>query len=162
MPHPNVVLVNRLWECLLNIAGYGDGTQQATMSPEESLQVLRDEVLTPDFTYYMPGHHPLSGIKHGVDEVASFFSIMVERTDLLQNDQTITPFGEDGAVEVHHAYSARGGVNGAFLDIYNCFIYRIRGGKLAEIRVFNNAQHDVDNYFSAIYRYKPIPNNLAD
>lgn len=162
MTHPNVALVNKFWECLVNVAGFGDGTQQATASAEESLEMLRNEVLTPDFTYCIPGHHPLSGIKHGVDEVAAFFSTMVEKANLLQDNLTITPFGEDGVVDVHHAYSAQGGVNGAFLEIYNCFIYKIRDGKLAEIRVFTNAQHSIDDYFCAIYAYKPIPQSLAN
>jgi uncharacterized protein len=31
-------------------------------------------VLTDDIEWTIPGHHPLSGTKHGVEEVAAFFT----------------------------------------------------------------------------------------
>ncbi|GAB1545389.1 hypothetical protein NUACC21_80650 [Scytonema sp. NUACC21] len=158
MTHPNVAVVNKMWDCLKALVGYGDGTESDS-SYAQSLQALHNEVFTPDLTYYMPGHHPIAGVKHGIDEVLAFFGKMVEKSGLLQDDQSIHAFGEDGAVEVHRAH---GGNGKAYLDIINCFVFQLRDGKIAEIRVFNNNQQAVDNFFSTIYSFKPIPERLAD
>jgi hypothetical protein len=158
MSHPNVAIIENMWDCLKTLLGYGDGSE-SDGSYEKSLNALYNEVFTPDLKYFMPGHHPLSGVKHGVDEVLAFFGQMVEKSGLLQDGQRINAFGEDGAVEVHRAH---GGNNGAVLDIINCFVFQLRDGKIAEIRVYNNDQQAVDNFFCAIYALKPIPERLVD
>jgi ketosteroid isomerase-like protein len=50
-------------------------------------------VLTDDIEWTIPGHHPLSGTKHGVEEVAAFFTqlgksgFQVDRVVNLSADQ---------------------------------------------------------------------------
>lgn len=38
------------------------------------------EVLAPDIVWRIPGHHPLSGEKRGIEEVLAFFDQLARRT----------------------------------------------------------------------------------
>jgi uncharacterized protein len=35
---------------------------------------MKRELLAPDVTWAIPGHHPLSGVKRGAEEIASYFA----------------------------------------------------------------------------------------
>ena len=48
------------------------------------------------------------------------------------------------------------------LNAYNCTHYHIQNGKIARVQVYISDQYTVDNFFCAVYRYKPIPDRLAD
>jgi hypothetical protein len=157
MDHPNVVAVHKMWTCLQNLVGFGD---QSGSAPDvgDAESTLRDEVLTPGVKYFMPGHHPLSGVKVGVDEVIAFFRELANKVGLIQDAQQVYPFGENGAVELHRFYGARPEIN---LSGTNCFTYRLEGGRIAEIRVHNNIQPQIDNHFCSTWQYKPLPDRLA-
>jgi hypothetical protein len=156
--HPNVVVVRKMWACLQNLVSFGDRSGPVP-GLEEPARVLREEVLTPDVKYFMPGHHPLSGVKTGADEVIAFFRQLALKVGLIQDSQQIYPFGEDGAVEIHRFYGARPEVT---LAGTNRFTYKLRDGRNAEIRVHNNVQAAIDDHFCSVWDYKPLPDRLAD
>ena len=48
-----MAVVDRMYQCF----GTGD------------METLKSEVFAPDIQWALPGHHPLSGVKRGADEV---------------------------------------------------------------------------------------------
>jgi uncharacterized protein len=158
MDHPNVVVVRKMWACLQNLAGFGDSSGPVP-GFENPRQILIDEVFTPDAKYFMPGNHPLSSAKEGAAEIIAFFQQLALKVGLIQDAQQVYPFGENGAVELHRFYGARPEVT---LAGTNCFTYKLRGGRICEIRVHNNVQYAIDNHFCATWEYRPLPDRLAD
>jgi ketosteroid isomerase-like protein len=136
----NVAVVEKMWECFRT----GDAATLRTL-------------FTPDVAYRMPGYHPIAGTKRGIEELFAFFGELTKthiQVDLL----FIGALGDDLVVEAHHGH---GGVQGAVLDVVNCNVYTIRGGKIAQVDCYNGDQHAIDNFFNVIYALKPIPARLA-
>jgi SnoaL-like domain len=40
---------------------------------EHDLETMREEILAPDVTWRIPGHHSLAGVKRGADEILAYF-----------------------------------------------------------------------------------------
>lgn len=158
MAHANVAVIYKMWESLQNLVGFGDNSE-ATGAAKEAENSLYNEVFTADIRYYMPGHHPLSGVHVGVKEVVAFFAQLAQHVGLIQDAQDINVFGEDGAVELHHFYGATPDVK---LEGFNCFTYKLVNGKISEIRVHNDVQHEIDNHFYKRFKLRSIPERLAD
>ncbi len=57
-----MALVNKMYECFAK----GD------------MATLKTDVFAKDITWNLPGHHPLSGIKKGPDEVIAFFGALMQ------------------------------------------------------------------------------------
>lgn len=141
MPHPNVAIVERMYECF----NRGD------------MDSIRQEIFAPDLVWRLPGHHPLSGTKNGADEVIAFFG-QLNKAGIQVDLINIDAWGEDTVVEVHRGH---GQASGAVLDALNCTHYQIRDGKIANVQVYISDQHTVDQFFWAVYALKPIPDRLA-
>lgn len=141
MPHPNVAIVERMYECF----NRGD------------MDSIRQEIFAPDLVWRLPGHHPLSGTKNGADEVIAFFG-QLNKAGIQVDLINIDAWGEDTVVEVHRGH---GQAKGAVLDALNCTHYQIRDGKIANVQVYISDQYTVDHFFSAAYALKPIPDRLA-
>ena len=140
--HPNVAIVTKMYECF----NKGD------------MDTIKREIFANDLEWRLPGHHPLSGIKHGADEVIAFFGQLAKsgiQVDLVKIDA----WGEDTVVEVHRGH---GQAKGAVLDAINCTHYRIKDGKIAEVQVYLSDQHAADIFFWTAYNLKSIPYRLAD
>lgn len=121
------------------------------------METLKAEVFAEDLQWHLPGHHPLAGTKKGVDEVLAFFGRL--RSLGLQ----VTPLGmgelnSGGVVEV---YKAKGEVNGAKLNAFNCNYYTVREGRITEVQVLMADQHGYDAFFWEAYQLKPIPDRLV-
>jgi ketosteroid isomerase-like protein len=124
------------------------------------METIKQEVFARDIVWNLPGRHPLSGTKHGADEVIAFFGQLAKagiRVDLIGLDQ----WHEDTVVEVHRGYS-QGEINGARLDAINCTHYQVVDGKIQRVQVYISDQHAVDSFFWAVYQLKPIPDRLAE
>jgi ketosteroid isomerase-like protein len=156
-PTANLALVQRMYECF----NRGD------------LDTIRNEIFARDLVWTLPGRHPLSGTKHGAEEVLAFFAELrranIQVTLDPQNDPAtgIDTFGSDIVVEVHRG---RGTVNvrdtdgnetAVVLNALNCTHYRIAGGRIAQVQVYMSDQAAADNFFWAVYQLKPIPERLA-
>lgn len=141
MASPNVEIVQRMYECF----NRGD------------MDTIRQEIFAPDLVWRLPGRHPLAGVKNGAEEVIAFFT-QLNKAGIQVDLIGIEPFGVDSVVEVHRGH---GQTNGAVLDANNCTHYQIRDGKIANVQVYISDQHSVDNFFSAVYALKPIPDRLA-
>ena len=87
----NLALVQRMYECF----------------NRDDMDTIRNEIFARDLVWNLPGHHPLSGTKHGAEEVLAFFAALrranIQVTLDPQNDPAtgIDSFGQSTVVEVH-------------------------------------------------------------
>ena len=140
--HPAMALVNKMYECFAK----GD------------MASLKTDVFAADITWNLPGHHPLSGIKRGPDEVIAFFGALMT-TGITVDNITFGTMGDDGVVERHTGHGKF--ANGEEIIFPTCSYYRVKGGRIAEVQVYTGDQHGVDRYFWAMYQLKPIPDRLG-
>jgi len=133
--------VNRMYECF----GTGD------------MATLKAEVFAPDIEWALPGHHPLSGVKKGADEVLAFFGALMQ-TGVNVDNVSFGTIGDDRVVETH---SGHGNVEGRDYLFPTCSVYTIRDGKIQHVQVYTADQHGVDDYFWKANALKPIPDRLS-
>lgn len=141
MPHPNVALVQKMYECF----GKGD------------LATIRQELFTPDMVWRVPGRHPLAGTLRGIDEFLAFLGEL-GKTGVKVEPIRIDAWGDDMVVEVHHGY---GEVAGVKLDVYPSCHFRIKNGRIADVQEYQSDQYAVDNFFCAAFQLAPLPDRLA-
>ncbi|KAM3092627.1 nuclear transport factor 2 family protein [Phormidesmis sp. 146-35] len=121
------------------------------------MTTLKAEVFAEDLKWHLPGHHPLAGTKHGVDEVLAFFG----RLRGLGLQVTPIGMGELNSGTVVEMYRATGDVNGTKLQALNCNHYTVENGKITEVQVLMANQHGYDAFFWEAYHLKPIPDRLV-
>ncbi len=136
-----MALIDRMYQCF----GAGD------------METLKTEVFAPDIQWALPGHHPLSGVKRGPDEVIAFFGALIQSGVNVDNVSFGT-IGDDRVVETH---SGHGTVEGQEYLFPTCSVYTIRDGRIANVQVYTADQHGVDDYFWRANALKPIPERLA-
>lgn len=139
--HPAMAVVDKMYACFAK----GD------------METLKREVFAPDITWNLPGHHPLSGLKQGPDEVVAFFGALMQ-TGIVVDNITFGTMGDDQVVEKHTGHGKL--KNGEEIIFPTCSHYTIRDGKIAAVQVYTGDQHGVDRYFWAMYDLKPIPDRL--
>jgi len=139
--HPNVQLIERYY------AAYAKG----------DIDYLKRNIFAPNIVWKIPGHHPLAGDKHGVDEVVAFFSALkkanfkAETYFLEANDKYV--------IDMHRGWSEYQGLK---LDLPWCLVFKIENGKIVEAQNFVADQHAADAFFNAVYKLKPLPDRLAE
>ena len=139
--HPAMAVVDKMYACF----GKGD------------MATLKSEVFAPDIVWNLPGHHPLSGVKTGPDEVIAFFGALMQ-TGIVVDNITFGTMGDDQVVEKHTGHGKLH--NGEEIIFPTCSHYTIKGGKIARVQVYTGDQHGVDRYFWAMYDLKKIPDRL--
>jgi uncharacterized protein len=140
--HPAMAVVARMYECF----GKGD------------MATLKTDVFASDITWNLPGHHPLSGLKTGPDEVIAFFGALMQ-TGIVVDNVTFGTMGDDQVVEKHTGHGKL--TNCEEIIFPTCSHYTIKGGKISKVQVYTGDQHGVDRYFWAMYELQPIPGRLA-
>lgn len=128
--HPNLDLVNRFFQAY------------ATND-----QVLIQEILAPDIRWVIPGKHPLSGVKTGIDEVLSYFSQLGKAA--FQARPIVMGVNDQYVIDCHENWSTLAGT--ANFKGMSCLLWRIKEGKITEVYNFPEDQHKVDEFFQAVY-----------
>lgn len=137
---PAVALVNKFYEC------YATG----------DLETMKSEVLAADVVWRIPGRHPLSGVKHGAEEIVAFFAQLATAN---MKAEVVYLSGDDThVVDVHRGWGA---TDSASMDMLWVLLYRIQDGRIAEVTNFAADQAQADNFFWASYHLAPIPTRLA-
>jgi ketosteroid isomerase-like protein len=121
------------------------------------MDTLKREVFAPDIEWALPGHHPLSGVKKGADEVIAFFTALMQSGVNVDNVSFGT-IGDDRVVETH---TGHGTVNGKDYIFPTCSVYTIQNNRIQRVQVYTADQHGVDDYFWQANALKPIPERLA-
>ncbi len=113
------------------------------------------EVMADDITWFIPGHHPLSGTKKGIPEVLAFFD-QLGRANFKAQPLVIVEQG-DYVVDHHRGWSDEGDK----LDVTWCLVFKFDKGRIREVTNLCADQHKADAFFWSIYKLKPIPDRLA-
>jgi ketosteroid isomerase-like protein len=124
--NPNIALVQRFF------AAYAD----------HDLEAMRNEILAPDVTWSIPGHHPLAGIKRGVGEILAYFAELPHAN--FQAEPIVIAADGDYVVDVHRGWAA---YEDASLDMHWVLVYRVEQGRIKQVENFAADQHAADAFF---------------
>lgn len=113
------------------------------------------EVMAADIRWTIPGHHPLAGTKHGIEEVLAFFDLLGRAN--FQAQPLVVAESGDYVIDHHRGWSEEAGG----LDLTWCLVFRFEDGKIKEVTNFCADQHQADLFFWKLYSLKPIPDRLA-
>jgi ketosteroid isomerase-like protein len=120
------------------------------------LDTIRNEILAPDVVWRIPGRHPLSGPKRGVDEILAYFDQM-GNTNV--KAEVLYMSGDDTqVVDVHRGW---GDTNGTAMDMLFVLYCRVSDGRISDVTAFAADQAQCDDYFYATFELAPLPDRLA-
>ncbi|MEU0843721.1 nuclear transport factor 2 family protein [Streptomyces sp. NPDC005962] len=114
-------------------------------------------VLTDDVEWTIPGHHALSGTKHGVEEVAAFFTQLGKAG--FQAEPLFLEANEEYVVDIHRGWTTEG--TGKVDTTWALVWHFNHEGKVDRVINLSGDQHQMDAYVWNNYTLAPIPDRLA-
>jgi ketosteroid isomerase-like protein len=115
------------------------------------------QVLSEDIQWTIPGHHPLSGIKHGVQEVVAFFTQLAKSG--FQADPLFLEANEEYVVDVHRGWTTEG--TGKVDTLWALVWHFNSDGKVDKVVNLSADQHQMDAFVWSNYTLAPIPDRLG-
>ena len=108
------------------------------------------QVMCEDVQWIFPGHHLLSGVKRGIDEVVDFFDSMgkIMNQSTVAVEKLVTGMNDQYVIECQHVLINR--KDGNNLDHHWCVLWKFKNGKIKEGRHFASDQHHADHFFHKI------------
>jgi hypothetical protein len=113
-------------------------------------------VLAPSITWSIPGHHPLSGVKHGVDEVLAFFDALAAAG--MSADTYFLEASDEYVVDIHRGWSTAG--EGKVDTDWALVWHFDDNGKVDRVINLSGDQHQMDAYVWANFALAPLPARL--
>ncbi|WAL66836.1 nuclear transport factor 2 family protein [Amycolatopsis cynarae] len=114
-------------------------------------------VLTDDVEWTIPGHHPLSGTKRGVEEVAAFFTELGKAG--FQADPLFLEANDEYVVDIHRGWTTEGVGK---VDTLWALVWHFNAeGKIDRVVNLSADQHQMDSYVWNNYTLAPLPDRLA-
>jgi len=115
------------------------------------------DVLAEDIAWTIPGHHPLAGTKHGIDEVLAFFDAL--GVVGFQAETFFLQSGGDFVVDIRRGYSTGG--TGA-VDTNWALVWHFNpDGKVDSVINLSADQHQMDSFIWDNFSLAAIPTRLA-
>jgi uncharacterized protein len=115
------------------------------------------KVLADDIEWTIPGHHPLSGTKRGVEEVAAFFTQLGKAG--FQADPLFLEANDEYVVDVHRGWTTEGVGQ---VDTLWALVWHFNAdGKADRVVNLSGDQHQMDAFVWHNYPLAPIPARLA-
>lgn len=128
--HPNLLLINDFF------TAYGSN----------DLNGIK-KVLAEDILWHIPGEHPLSGTKTGIDEVLDFFKKLSKGA--FKAEPIVMGVNDNYVIDCHRNWSNLENSNN--LDAMSCLLWRIENKKIKEVHNFPENQKDVDVFFKKLH-----------
>ncbi len=128
--HPNLILINTFFEAY------------STNNIEGISTVLAEEI-----KWHIPGKHPLSGTKTGVDEVLRYFQQLNKGS--FKAEPIVMGVNDSFVIDCHRNWSNID--NEENLDNMSCLLWKNENNKIIEVHNFPENQHVVDLFFSKLY-----------
>lgn len=128
--HPNLTLINSFFNA------YGDNDIDEI-----------SKILAEDIKWHIPGAHPLSGTKTGVNEVLAFFKSL--NKGLFKAEPIVMGVNDSYVIDCHRNWSNL--ENEDNLDNMSCLLWKIENNKIVEVFNFPQNQHIVDAFFTKLY-----------
>lgn len=101
------------------------------------------QILSPDIQWIIPGHHPFSGVKQGVDEVLTYFKQLSAFS--FQAQPIVMGVNDRYVIDCHLNWSNLPG--DANLRNMSCLLWEIEARKIKRVYNFPQDQHVVDAFF---------------
>ncbi len=114
-------------------------------------------ILSPDVEWHVPGHHPLTGTKKGIEEVIAYHKQLQKAK--FKAEVIILEGNENHVIECHRGWSQIGNRK---IDMNWVLLYTIENGKIISMQNFPGDQHATDAFFWEIYKLKEIPDRLIN
>jgi uncharacterized protein len=114
-------------------------------------------VLTDDIAWTIPGHHALSGTKHGLDEVLAFFAQLAKAG--MKAETFFLEANEEYVVDIHRGYSTEG--EGQVDTLWALVWHFNSDGKVDRVDNLTLDQHQMDTYIWKNFPLAPLPTRLA-
>lgn len=128
--HPNLELIHSFFEAYAN--DNRDGIKK---------------VLSEHIKWHIPGRHPLSGTKNGIEEVLLFFQKLTKAN--FKAEPLIMGVNDQYVIDCHRNWSnIKKGEN---LNAMSCLLWKIEDNKITEVHNFPENQYVVDLFFSTHY-----------
>jgi ketosteroid isomerase-like protein len=123
---------------------------------EHDLEGIR-AVLNGDIEWTIPGHHPLAGTKHGVEEVMAFFAELGKSG--FQADPVFLEANEEYVVDIHRGWTTKG--IGKVDQMWALVWHFNAEGKVDRVVNLSSDQQQMDAFVWANYTLAPLPGRLA-
>lgn len=114
-------------------------------------------VLTDDVEWTIPGHHPLSGTKRGIEEVTAFFTQLGKAG--FQAEPLFLEANEQYVVDIHRGWTTEG--VGKVDTIWALVWHFNADGKVDRVVNLSGDQHQMDAFVWNNFSLAPIPDRLA-
>ncbi|MFE3764838.1 nuclear transport factor 2 family protein [Streptomyces sp. NPDC059104] len=114
-------------------------------------------VLAPDIQWAIPGRHPLSGTKHGVAEVRSFFDQLGKAG--FQADPIFFGSNDEYVVDIHRGWTTAG--TGKVDTTWALVWHFDTDGRIDRVVNLSGDQHQMDNFIWDNFTLAPLPDRLA-
>lgn len=128
--HPNLTLINNFF------VAYGSNDL-----------VGIKKVLAQDIRWHIPGDHPLSGTKKGINEVLDFFEKLGKGA--FKAEPIVMGVNDNYVIDCHRNWSNL--ENTENLNAMSCLLWRIENNQIAEVYNFPENQKVVDTFFKKLY-----------
>ena len=104
-------------------------------------------ILSPDIEWVIPGRHPLSGTKAGVEEVLGYFKQLNKCA--FQAKPIVVGFNDDYVIDCHMNWSNL--PEGENVKGMSCLLWQFKDGKISKVYNFPENQHMIDAFFNRAY-----------
>lgn len=105
------------------------------------------KVMASDIKWHIPGIHPLSGTKNGIDEVMDYFEKLSMAS--FKAEPIVMGVNDSFVIDCHRNWSNL--ENRENLNNMSCLLWRIENQKIVEVFNFPESQHLVDQFFTQLY-----------
>lgn len=128
--HPNLVLINDFFEAYAN----------------NNIEGIK-KILSENIKWHIPGEHPLSGTKSGINEVLGYFKLLNKGS--FKAEPIVMGVNDSFVIDCHRNWSNI--ENEENLNNMSCLLWKIENSKIVEVFNFPENQHKVDSFFSKLY-----------
>jgi uncharacterized protein len=105
------------------------------------------QVLAEDVQWHIPGRHPLSGTKNGIEEVMNFFYVLGKAG--FKAEVMILAANEKYVIDAHRGWSNVTNVEN--VDLNWVLLYQIENNKIKRVINFAGDQPSADEFFTKNY-----------
>jgi ketosteroid isomerase-like protein len=127
--HPNLQVIHSFFQA------YG----------ANDLDAIR-QILAHDIEWVIPGRHPLSGTKVGVDEVLNYFKQLSKFS--FQAQPIVMGVNDEYVIDCHLNWSNRAA--GENIRAMSCLLWKIKDGQIIKVYNFPEDQHAIDAFFGSV------------
>ena len=129
--HPNLQLIHNFFQAYAS----------------NDLEKIR-EILATDIEWIIPGRHPLSGTKIGIEEVLEYFRQL--HVYSFQAQPIVMGVNDDYVIDCHLNWSNR--EESENIKRMSCLLWKFKDGKISKVYNFPEDQHLIDAFFNKAYQ----------